>query len=144
MGSIGNPTRVVRGGPRSGQTIAVTTPITCSSTSSSKAERSGRCWPASARHRRGLRGSSSISRKERSASRPVRNTTERSRGIYLDDDGPLGLEGWVDDIGPPPPRDELDLVESGAAHFVAVLRGEERPVLNAEHARHVLDIMLRA
>ena len=32
----------------------------------------------------------------------------------------------------------------GAAHFIAVLRGEEEPVLTAEHARHVLEIMLAA
>ena len=33
--------------------------------------------------------------------------------------------------------------EAGIRHFVRVLRGEESPVLTAEHARHVLDVMLR-
>ena len=145
MGSIGNPTRVVRGGPRSGETITVTTPdhvlinlefeggalgqvLASFGTPSTRApwlelhfEQGTISFPSGSQYDPNGRA-----------------------GIYLDDDGPLGLEGWVDDIGPPPPREELDLVESGAAHFVAVLRGEERPVLNAEHARHVLDIMLRA
>ena len=64
--------------------------------------------------------------------------------IYVDDDSPLGLEGWTHGIQPPPPDDPLDLVEMGPAHFIAVLRGEEAPVLTAEHARHVLEIMLAA
>jgi predicted dehydrogenase len=29
-------------------------------------------------------------------------------------------------------------------HFVSCLRGEAAPVLTAEHARHVLDIILKA
>jgi predicted dehydrogenase len=45
------------------------------------------------------------------------------------------------------PRLEADpqsIIETGAAHFVACLRGDEKPVLTAEHARHVLDVVLRA
>jgi predicted dehydrogenase len=42
------------------------------------------------------------------------------------------------------PRDETGVVEAGARHFIACLAGEETPVLTAEHARHVLDIILRA
>jgi predicted dehydrogenase len=64
--------------------------------------------------------------------------------IYLDDDSPLGLEGWTHEVQPPPPADPRDLVEMGPAHFIEVLRGEEAPVLTAEHARHVLEIMLAA
>ena len=30
------------------------------------------------------------------------------------------------------------------AHFVGCLRGEEAPILTAAHARHVLDIILKA
>jgi predicted dehydrogenase len=70
--------------------------------------------------------------------------TDAPASIYLDDDGPLGLEGWVHGVQPPPPRDALDLIEAGAAHFVAVLAGDESPVLTAEHGRHVLEIMLAA
>jgi predicted dehydrogenase len=64
--------------------------------------------------------------------------------IYVDDDGPLGLDGWSHDVTPPPPGDEHDLVESGAVHFIGVVRGDETAVLTAEHARHVLDIILKA
>jgi hypothetical protein len=36
------------------------------------------------------------------------------------------------------------VIESGVVHFVAVLRGEAPPVLSAEHARHVLNVILAA
>ena len=42
------------------------------------------------------------------------------------------------------PRDERSVVEMGARHFIACLLGEETPVLTAEHARHVLEIILAA
>ena len=42
------------------------------------------------------------------------------------------------------PRDDRSVVEVGARHFVACLLGEESPVLTAEHARHVLEIILAA
>jgi len=42
------------------------------------------------------------------------------------------------------PRDDIGTVEAGARHFIACLRGREQPILTAEHARHVLDIMLKA
>ncbi len=40
--------------------------------------------------------------------------------------------------------DPLSIIETGAAHFVACVRGDETPILTAEHARHVLDVVLRA
>jgi predicted dehydrogenase len=40
------------------------------------------------------------------------------------------------------PRDEYGVVESGARHFIACLLGEQTPVLTAEHARHVLEVIL--
>jgi predicted dehydrogenase len=40
--------------------------------------------------------------------------------------------------------DPLSIIETGAAHFVACVRGDEAPILTAEHARHVLDVVLRA
>ena len=64
--------------------------------------------------------------------------------IFFDDESSLGLEGWVHGLQPPPPGEELGVVETGVAHFVACLAGEETPVLTAEHARHVLDITLKA
>ena len=42
------------------------------------------------------------------------------------------------------PRDDRSVVDEGARHFIACLRGEETPVLTAEHARHVLEIILAA
>ena len=42
------------------------------------------------------------------------------------------------------PRDEHGVVEAGARHFIACLLGDETPVLTAEHARHVLEVILEA
>jgi predicted dehydrogenase len=41
------------------------------------------------------------------------------------------------------PKDDGGVVEAGIRHFVACLRGEAEPVLTTEHARHVLDIILK-
>ena len=54
---------------------------------------------------------------------------------------------WVPGEWMPPrdaPQDEVGVVEAGARHFIACLLGEETPVLTAEHARHVLEIILKA
>jgi predicted dehydrogenase len=141
MGAISSPTRGVRGGPLTGQTIEVTTPdhilvnlafangtlgqvLASFGTPATRApwlevhfpmatiSFSGQSWDADA-----------------------------SVSLYLDDDSPLGLEGWLEDAQVP--RDDVGVVEAGAVHFVACLRGETKPVLTAEHARHVLDIILR-
>jgi predicted dehydrogenase len=45
---------------------------------------------------------------------------------------------------PPVPEDPFSIIETGAVHFVACVRGDEKPILTAEHARHVLDVVLRA
>ena len=42
------------------------------------------------------------------------------------------------------PIDDGGVVEEGARHFIRCLLGEERPVLTAEHARHVLEVILAA
>ena len=42
------------------------------------------------------------------------------------------------------PADDVGAVEAGARHFVRCLAGIETPVLTAEHARHVLEIILAA
>ena len=145
MGSIGSPTRVVRGGPLAGRTIDVTTPdhmlinlefgsgaigqvLASFGTPATQAP-----W-LELHFERATISFGSDSRYDRHV----------GPSIYVDDDSPLGLEGWTHGIQPPPPDDPLDLVEMGAAHFIAVLRGEEAPVLTAEHARHVLEIMLAA
>ena len=43
----------------------------------------------------------------------------------------------------PPPGEPLPVVGAGVAHFVGCLRGGEEPGLTAEHARHVLDIIVK-
>ena len=62
--------------------------------------------------------------------------------LYVDDGTVEAQEGWQH--GLEIPVDELSVVESGARHFVDVLLGEAEPVLTAEHARHVLDIVVKA
>ena len=42
-----------------------------------------------------------------------------------------------------PGGEPLGLLETGVEHFLACVRGEERPILTAEHARHTLDIILK-
>jgi predicted dehydrogenase len=42
------------------------------------------------------------------------------------------------------PTDEVGVVETGARHFIACLEGAETPILTAEHARHVLEVILAA
>ena len=145
MGSIGIPTRVVRGGPLVGRTIEVTTPdhmlINLEFASGAIGQLLASFGTAATQapwlELHFERGTISF---------PPGSQYDRHVGpsIYVDDDSPLGLEGWTHGTQPPPPDDPLDLVEMGPAHFIAVLRGEEAPVLTAEHARHVLEIMLAA
>jgi predicted dehydrogenase len=53
-------------------------------------------------------------------------------------------EGWNQGLTPPPPPDAFPLIGRGVEHFLACVAGEERPILTAEHARHVLEIVLLA
>lgn len=54
-----------------------------------------------------------------------------------------GGSGW--EARTPPEASVFgDIVSAGVPHFVAVLRGDEQPVLTAAHALHVLEIMLKA
>ena len=67
-------------------------------------------------------------------------------GSQYDKDSTASLyvgEDWVTDVAIPPPGEPLALLETGVAHFLACVRGDERPILTAEHARHVLDIILK-
>lgn len=54
------------------------------------------------------------------------------------------VEGWNHGLVPPPPRDAFPTVGHGVEHFLACLAGEATPVMTAEHARHVLEIVLLA
>jgi predicted dehydrogenase len=139
MGSISSPTRTVRGGPLTGQTIDVTSPdhilvnlafadgalgqlLASFGTPASRAPWLEVHFPMA---------TISFAGQSYDADAPV--------GLYVDDDGPLGLEGWQEIQAP---RGD-DVVEEGVRHFVACLRGESKPVLTAEHARHALDIILK-
>ena len=67
-----------------------------------------------------------------------------STEVFLFDESPLALGGRLPDAGPPRRSRVTNLIVAGVAHFVACLRGEEPPLLTAEHAVHVLEIMLAA
>ncbi|HSL77648.1 MAG TPA: hypothetical protein VK867_11925, partial [Candidatus Limnocylindrales bacterium] len=62
--------------------------------------------------------------------------------LYIDDGTPAAEEGWIDDVEIP--VDDVGVVETGVRHFIDVLSGGTEPVLTAEHARHVLDIIGQA
>jgi predicted dehydrogenase len=145
MGSIGVSSRVVRAGPLAGRTIEVTTPdhvlIQLEFASGALGQLLASFGTAATRapwlELHFAKGTISF---------PPSSQYDRTAGasVYVDDDGPLGLEGWSHDVSPPPPFDPFDLVEGGAVHFIGVVRGDEPPVLTAEHARHVLDVILKA
>ena len=63
--------------------------------------------------------------------------------LLIRDESPLGIEDWQS-VAPPNPSPHGNLIGAGVPHFVACLRGEEEPILTAEHACHVLEIMLKA
>ena len=141
MGAISSPTRRVRGGPLAGRTVEVTTPdhilvnmefasgalgqlLASFGTPSTLAPWLEVHFPMA---------TISFGGESSDKDSPV--------SVYVDDDGPLGLEGWIQDVSVPP--DDVGVVEAGIRHFVRVLRGDTEAVLTAEHARHVLDIILR-
>jgi len=63
--------------------------------------------------------------------------------LWLRDERPDGLERWTQ-VVPPESSGITHLIQAGPAHFVAVLEGREAPILTAEHAAHVLEIILAA
>jgi predicted dehydrogenase len=142
MGSIAIPQRVVRGGPLTGQTIEVTTPdnvlihlefasgVLGQVLSSFATPDTLAPWLALHLER----GVVSFGGRSWDLDFPV--------SIYTDDDTDAGLEGWANDVDVP--ADEFSVIESGARHFIACLLGEETPVLTPQHARHVLDVTLKA
>jgi len=144
MGAIGSPQRVVRGGPLAGRTIEVTTPdhvLINLELASGQIAQLLASFGTAATQAPWLElhfTKATISFPGASWDR------EPGASIYADDDGPLGLEGWMHGVQPPPPDEALGVVEAGVVHFVAVLRGEDAPILTAEHARHVLDVILQA
>jgi predicted dehydrogenase len=144
MGAISNGTRVVRAGPLAGRSIEVTTPdhvlmnleFANGALGQLLASFAAPNTQAPWLELHYTNGTISFTGESSDKDAPA--------SIYFDDDSPLGLEGWIRGLLPPPPGEEMGAVESGATHFVACLRGEEQPILTAEHARHVLDVILKA
>jgi predicted dehydrogenase len=142
MGSIAVPRRRVRGGPLTGRTIEVTTPDHVLIHLEFESGALGQLLasfgtletmaPWFELHLTG--GVVSFSGKSWKPDAPV--------SIYTDDESDAANEHWTHDVAIP--RDELGTVEAGARHFLRCLVGEETPVLSADHARHVLDIILKA
>lgn len=64
--------------------------------------------------------------------------------ILLRDDTLLGVQGWIDGVSSPEAAEDGHLIWSGPEHFVNCLLEREAPILTAEHATHVLEIMLKA
>ena len=142
MGSIALPRRQIRGGPKKGGTIEVTTPdhvlihLEFASGALGQVLASfgtlDTLAPWLELHFE--RGVASFGGKSWELDAPV--------SLYTDDETDAAEEGWADSIEIP--RDPYGVVEVGVRHFVACLLGEETPVLTAEHARHVLDVILKA
>jgi predicted dehydrogenase len=142
MGSIAVPRRRVRGGPKTGQTIEVTTPDHVLIQMEFAGGALGQLLasfgtpetlaPWLELHCTG--GTISFGGKSWELDAPV--------SIYTDDETDMATEGWTRDVEVP--ADAFGVVATGARHLIACLLGEERPVLTAEHARHVLDIILMA
>jgi predicted dehydrogenase len=142
MGTISHPTRVVRGGPLTGTTIDVTTPdhvlINLAFASGALGQLLASFGTPSTRapwlEVHCTRATISCRGQSYELDAPI--------DLYVDDDSPAATEGWQLDVAAP--RDEEGVVEAGVRHLVDCLRGRATPVLTAEHARHVLDITLRA
>jgi predicted dehydrogenase len=142
MGAIGTPTRRVRGGPLTGQTITVSTPdhvlINLEFANGALGQLLASFGTAATLapwlevHLEGATVSFGGQSHDKDA--PV--------SLYVDDESPAAREGWTHDVAIP--ADDVAVVEAGIRHFVDVLAGDAVPVLTAEHARHVLDIIEKA
>ena len=64
--------------------------------------------------------------------------------FYFRDDSLLGVDGWMNDVRNPEQEGATELIGAGADHFVNVIEGKEAPIMTAEHATHILEIMLKA
>lgn len=141
MGTIARPERVARGGPLSGQPISVTTPdhvlinlefaggalgqlLTSFATAATRSP-----WLEIHLERATI----SFGGESWEADAPV--------SIYVDDGTSAADERWTSvEI----PADDVGVVETGVRHFIDVLAGRAEPLLTAEHARHVLDVIVGA
>ena len=141
MGSIALPTRTIRGGPLAGGRIEVTTPdhvlIHLEFASGALGQllasfaTADTLAPWLELHLE--RGVVSFGGKSWDPDPPVQ-LFDATRGSDGSDWRP------ATELAP----DDHGAVEAGARHFVACLGGDETPVLTAEHARHVLEVILAA
>ncbi len=142
MGAIASPTRKVRGGPLTGETIRLTT---ADHVLIHLEFRSGALGQLLASF-----GTPATRAPWLELHFPMATLSfagqswepDAPASLYLDDDGPDAREGWIEGIEIP--MDAAGTVETGVSHFIACLRGETVPILTAEHARHVLDVALQA
>jgi predicted dehydrogenase len=142
MGSIALPERRIAGGPRAGGTIEVTTPDHVLIHLEFASGALGQLLASFATvdtlepwlelHLE--RGAVSFGGKSWELDVPV---MVQAAAI---EDGEVGEWSPAVDLAP----DGFGAVEAGARHFLRCLRGDETPVLTAEHARHVLEIILAA
>jgi predicted dehydrogenase len=142
MGSIAMPTRSIRGGPLQGQSIDVTTQdhvlihleFASGALGQLLASFATQDTLAPWLEVHFERGVVSFGGKSWDEDGPVQIYETDARG----DPG----QGWR--LASEAPSNAVGSVEAGALHFVHCLLGRERPVLTAEHARHVLDVILKA
>ena len=142
MGSIAIPRRRIRGGPQTGQTIEVTTPdhvlihleFASGALGQLLASFGTLDTLAPWLELHFTDGLVSFGGKSWEPDAPV--------SVYTDDESDDAREGWAHRVEVP--GDAFNTVEMGARHFIACLLGEEQPVLTAEHARHVLEVILAA
>ncbi len=70
-------------------------------------------------------------------------TVDEPIDVFFRDQRPGAVEEWQA-MAPPTPGVVPNLIQAGPAHLVACLEGREEPILTAEHATHVLEIILKA
>lgn len=142
MGSIAIPRRGIRGGPKKGGTIEVTTPDNVLIQLEFASGVLGQVL-ASFGTLETLAPWLELHFEQAVASFGGKSwELDAPVSIYEDDETDAAREAWRMDVDVP--RDEFGTVEMGARHFIGCLLGEETPVLAAEHARHVLDVILKS
>ncbi len=64
--------------------------------------------------------------------------------VFLRDETPIGAAGWMNGVPLPDFPGPENLIGAGPRHFAESLLGQTQPILTADHACHVLEIMLTA
>jgi predicted dehydrogenase len=144
MGGIGLPERVVKAGPLVGQRFAVTAPDHLLINLEFASGALGQLLSSFGAHATLAPWLELHFARATLSFAGDQYDKDSTAGLFVDDESPQGSEEWVHGIGPPPPAEPLPVVETGVAHFLDCLRGRAEPLLTAEHARHVLDVILKA